>query len=106
MASVATLAFALGLFPTLLAGALLTLALYRAGNTDALPGLWLLLYGTAVVTGGAFSVKIVPVMGLSFMGIGAVALLTPAAWGNDFMAAGFGGIHIVFGILIARRHGG
>ena len=98
--------FALGLFPTLLAGALLTLALYRAGNTDALPGLWLLLYGTAVVTGGAFSVKIVPVMGLSFMGFGAVALFSPAAWGNAFMAAGFGGMHMVFGILIARRHGG
>ena len=98
--------FALGLFPPLLAGALLTLALYRAGNTDVLPGLWLLLYGTAVVTGGAFSVKTVPVMGLSLMGIGAVALLSPAAWGNGFMAAGFGGAHIFFGILIARRHGG
>lgn len=98
--------FALSLLPPLLAGAVLSVVLYRAHAFFALPGLWLLLYGTGVVTGGAFSVRIVPVMGLCFMALGILALSAPAAYGNWFMAAGFGGLHIVFGIIIARRHGG
>jgi hypothetical protein len=98
--------FALGLFPPLIAGALLTPVLFTSGNVDFLPGLWLLLYGTGVVTGGAFSVRTVPVMGLAFMGVGAAAFVVPAAWGNALLAAGFGGLHLLFGAVIARRHGG
>lgn len=96
----------MGLAPPLFAGALLTVPLYRAHLTDAIPGMWLLLYGTGIVTGGAFSVRIVPVMGLCFMLFGALALFSPASWANYWMAAGFGVLHIVFGIIIARRHGG
>jgi hypothetical protein len=98
--------FAFGLLPPLAAGALLTAVLFVTGAVALLPGVWLLLYGTGVVTGGAFSVRIVPVMGLAFMALGAVALFAPFAWGNAFMAAGFGGLHVLFGGLIARRHGG
>ena len=76
------------------------------GLTTRLPGCWLLLYGTALVAGGALSVRIVPVMGLAFMALGAAAFVAPAGWGNAFMAAGFGGLHIVFGLVIARRYGG
>ena len=98
--------FALGFAPPILAAALLTFALYRAGEADIIPGTWLLLFGTAVIAAGAFSVRIVPVMGLCFVALGAVALFTPSAWNNWLMAFGFGGLQILFGAVIARRHGG
>lgn len=97
---------AFSLSPPMFVGCLLTVVLYRAGLMTAIPGMWLLLYGTGVVTGGMFSVGIVPVMGLCFMLLGACTLFCPAAWTNVLMAAGFGGLHIIFGIIIARRHGG
>jgi hypothetical protein len=98
--------FVLSLSPPLLAGALLTGVLYRTGQVGVLPGLWLLLYGAGVVTGGAFSVRIIPLMGLCFMVMGGMALFCPAAWGNILMAVGFGALHIVFGAIIAWRYGG
>ncbi|MGB2589606.1 MAG: hypothetical protein WBG02_05280 [Candidatus Acidiferrum sp.] len=92
--------------PPIIVGGLLTFALFAAGSFAVLPGVWLLLYGTAIVTGGAFSVRIVPVMGFCLMCLGGVALFAPTAWGDAFMAAGFGVLQIGFGIWIARHHGG
>ncbi|HET6633166.1 MAG TPA: hypothetical protein VFG73_10725 [Rhodanobacteraceae bacterium] len=98
--------FALGFLPAILGAALLTAALYRAGVDAPIPGLWLLLYGAAVIAGGTFSIRVVPLMGVLFLFLGTVALFTPAPVPAICLGAGFGGLHIVFGWLIARRHGG
>ncbi|HEV8612855.1 MAG TPA: hypothetical protein VGQ73_05040 [Gemmatimonadales bacterium] len=92
--------------PPILAGAVLTAVFYRSGLVQLLPGLWLLLYGTAVTTAGAHSARIVPLMGMSFMALGVAAFLAPAGWGNPLMALGFGGLQIGFGLIIARKYGG
>jgi len=100
------LRFALAFLPPLVAGMVLTPVFVVMGLITRLPGCWLLLYGTAVATGGAFSVKVVPLMGICFMALGAVAFAAPPAWGHWLMALGFGGLHIVFGTIIARSYGG
>jgi hypothetical protein len=92
--------------PALLAGALLTAYFYRGGLTPRLPGVWLLLYGTAVTTAGSHSIRVVPLLGMSFMLLGGIALFAPDSWGNLWMALGFGGLHLGFGALIARKYGG
>ena len=94
------------LTPPMLAGGLLTIVLVQAGITNAIPGVWLLLYGTGVITGGMYSVKVVPIMGICLMVLGALALFSPPAFANWFMAAGFGGLHLVFGAIIVRKYGG
>src|SRR5271166_6841180 len=96
----------LGLLPALAAGGLLTVALMWSGPVRLIPGVWLVLYGVAVMQAGAFSVRVVPAMGAGFVLLGAVALPMPWRWANLLLAAGFGLLHIGFGAFIARRHGG
>ena len=98
--------FGLALAPALAAGVALTVALARAGLPALLPGAWLLLYGAGLTTAAAVSIPLVPVIGLAFMALGATALVAPAAWGPWLALAGFGGLHVVFGLVIVRRHGG
>ena len=98
--------FALAFTPPLVAGMILTPLFVSTDLLARLPGCWLLLYGTAAATGGAFSVRVVPIMGLCFMALGTVAFAAPAPLGHWFLAAGFGGLHIVFGLIIARNYGG
>ena len=97
--------FVLNFMPAIVAGGALTGALMSAGMPQLLPGTWLLMYGTGIVTGGAFSVRVVPTMGLAFMALGILALALPE-WGPALMAAGFGGLHLGFGAIIAWRYGG
>jgi hypothetical protein len=98
--------FALAYVPPLVAGMVLTPVFVTLDLMARLPGCWLLLYGTGLASGGAFSVRIVPIMGVCFMALGTIAFAAPVGWGHYFLAAGFGGFHIVFGIIIARNYGG
>jgi hypothetical protein len=98
--------FALAFAPSVLTGAVLTVALVQAGAHNVLPGLWLSLYGAAMIAAGAFSVGIVPAMGTGFVALGGAAALAPASWANPLLMVGFGGLHVIFGFVIARRHGG
>jgi hypothetical protein len=98
--------FLMGLAPAIGVGAVLSVAAIRWNTLDRLPGLWLLLYGSGLIAAGAFSVPVVPLMGGCFLALGAVAAFSPASWGQALLALGFGGLHVVFGLRIARRYGG
>lgn len=96
----------LGFAPPMFVGGILTLAFARSGLYPLLPGAWLMLYGAGVATGGAYSVRVLPVMGAVFMLLGAIALFVPAAYAAHLMTLGFGGLHILFGLLVVKKHGG
>ena len=96
--------FIASFLPPLFVGAVLTIALWDASEPKLLPGTWMLMYGASVVAGGAYSVRIVPIMGMLFLAAGAFTLFFP--YNDPLMAVTFGGLHIVFGLLIAKNHGG
>ena len=98
--------FALAMMPSFVAGAVLTMELERAGLQYFMPATWLLLYGAGVASAGAFSVRVVPIMGASFLLLGSVAAFTSPAWSTPLLAAGFGGLHLLFGFIIYRKYGG
>jgi hypothetical protein len=98
--------FLMAFAPPLLVGALLTWPLFAAGMLNVLTAAWLLLYGVGIISAGAYSVSIVPSMGVAYFALGLVALLTPPHLRDLPLAAGFGGLHIIFGFWIYRRYGG
>jgi hypothetical protein len=98
--------FAVALSAPFVAGAAITYALWGTRTFTVMPPAWLLLYGAGVLTGGAFSVAVIRVVGVLFIALGLAAVMTPPEWGNVWLGAGFGGVQIGFGIYIARNHGG
>ncbi len=98
--------FAMSFLPPLICGIVITFGLWRVGHFETMIPVWLLLYGAAVVCGGSFSVKVVPTMGWCFIALGTIAFMLPADFGNSLMGLGFGVLHIIFGIIIARKFGG
>ncbi len=98
--------FARSFAPAVLAGVAMTAWLAHDHAYQYLPALWLLCYGAALAAGGSFSVAVVPGMGASFMAFGVLCAVAPPAWADALLLAGFGGLHIVFGAVIARRFGG
>jgi hypothetical protein len=98
--------FAQGFAPALIAAAVLTLALARADRFDLLPAVWLLLYGAGILAGSIASIPLLAWVGAAFMLLGGGAAVTGGAWGDVWLGAGFGLLHVVFGGIIARKHGG
>lgn len=98
--------FLLGLVPPLFVGAVLTIALYRSGDFESIPAVWLLLYGAGIVAGGVYSVPAVPITGIGFLALGTLASFAPDSWSLTLLALGFGGLHLAAGLWIARHHGG
>jgi hypothetical protein len=98
--------FAIGMAAPFVAGAAITFELWTVRNFTVMAPSWLLLYGAGVLTGGIFSVPVVRAIGACFMALGIAAIVAPPEWGNLWLAIGFGGLHVAFGIYIARNHGG
>lgn len=91
--------------PPMVVGAVLTLFFMRNNGINLLPGIWLSIYGAAVMTAGAYSVSIIPLMGAMFLVLGAGVLLFSLP-GNLFLGLGMGGLHIAFGLAVWRNYGG
>ena len=98
--------FLLGLAPAVAGGVLMTIVLWQADAVQLLPGAWMLLYGVGVLASGAFSVRLVPLIGLLFM-IGSVpAFFLPGTTPHWVFGGAFSLFHLSFGYLIARQYGG
>jgi len=106
LVSTPAMKFALSFAPPLICGVVITLGLWRYEHYETMAPIWMLCYGAAVVCGGAFSVRVVPVMGWCFIALGSLAFVLPVVYGNYLIAGSFGGLHIIFGAIIARRYGG
>ena len=98
--------FAFAFAPPIIAAIILTSLLYFRELFAFMPTVWLTLYGTAVVTGGAYSVKIVPIVGWIFVALGLISVFVDSSYGNLLMAIGFGVVQVVFGLIVARKYGG
>jgi hypothetical protein len=102
--------FLLCLCPALFAGAVLTFLLWRTNETQMIPGVWLLLYGCAVLSASTVTVartmRLISIMGVLFMLLGLLAFASPPRMHTAILGLGFGALHSIFGVLIGRvSHG-
>lgn len=107
--------FVMSFSPSIIAGIVISDIFYRQHLDHLMPPLWLMLYGIAVINGGAYSVRPVPITGLCFLALGVASAFLPLdgvtlvgsfLLRDAVLAAGFGGLHVVLGAIIARKYGG
>ena len=98
--------FMQGFLPALVAGAALTWPLVNAGHAELLAPTWLLLYGAGILAGATASIPVLTWLGAEFMLLGVAAVVTNGQWADVWLGAGFGGLQMVYGVIIARKHGG
>jgi hypothetical protein len=94
--------FALCLLPSLTAGIVLTAVHWSSRNMHAIPGTWLLLYGCALISASTVTTRTIGLLGALFAALGLMAFILPDSLQMPMLGAGFGGLHIVFGIIIGR----
>jgi hypothetical protein len=98
--------FAIGLLPSLFAGAVMTWVLWTSASPRLIPGTWLLLYGCGLIAASAATARTIGILGGSFVVTGLLAFVLPESLQILLLGAGFGGLHIVFGYLMGRAgHG-
>lgn len=97
---------ALCLLPSLFAGAAMTFVLWSGERPGSIPGTWLLMYGCALISASVPTMALVAWMGVWFVGLGVAALFAPFVVQMVLLGLGFGGLHILFGILIGRMEHG
>lgn len=95
--------FLMCLCPPLLVGALLTWQLWQHAETGLIPGVWLLMYGCAVMAASTLTRRALAVMGALLAVLGIIALQAPVGYQNAVLGVGFGGLHLLFGMMIGGR---
>ena len=75
----------------------------RAEEIQYIVPVWMMLYGTGVYTAGLFSIRPPRILGLTFLGMGVVALLAFPGYGVVSAALSFGLLHIIFGFYVLRK---
>jgi hypothetical protein len=98
--------FFVSYFAPIASAGVITAMLLRAQWYEAMPAVWLLSYGASFISSGAYSIRVVPQLGICFMLLGAAAAFVPFATANALLGIGFGGLHIIYGFMIARNYGG
>src|SRR5487761_606791 len=98
--------FVLSLCPALLAGGVLTAVLLQVGEARLIPGVWLLLYGCAVLSATLMTapamMRLLGAMGALFVVCGAVAFEVSPRWHNVLLGGDYGLLHVVFRFLNRR----
>jgi len=84
--------------PLLLAGGLLTWVLADRGLDALIPGWWLLDYGLVLFGLHYYTGNDHRNQSLIFLTLGAVALFSPLGRAVMLLAAGFGAVHLLFGL--------
>lgn len=94
---------ALALGVPVAAGAAVTLVLLGHGQVWALPGCTLVFYGLGLFSAGSFTFGEIRILGLLELLLGILALAFPGA-GLLLWAAGFGALHIAYGIYLYAKY--
>ncbi len=85
---------------------ILTFVLISSHLTALIPGTWLVLYGCGVMAASVVSLPLIGTMGACFMVLGTLAFMLPVNMANLLLGTGFGGLHLIFGVLLGRHHRG
>lgn len=97
-----TRAMTMAVLPGFFTGGVLTGFAIVERRLDMLPGIWMLMYGTAVLGAALFAGRNLKIFGALFLLMGAFTIHW-RQYGVEMMAASFGLLHLGLGLLIAWK---